>query len=47
MTSATRTACLWVPDWPVVAALVVAGLGPEVPAAVTGGPGGQIGRAHV
>lgn len=38
----TRTACLWVPDWPVVAALVVAGLGPETPAAVTGGPGGRI-----
>jgi protein ImuB len=31
-----------VPDWPVVAALVVAGLGPETPAAVTGGPGGRI-----
>ncbi|MCF4121431.1 DNA polymerase Y family protein [Antribacter sp. KLBMP9083] len=36
-TAATRTAVLWVPDWPVVAALAVAGLGVHVPAAVLGG----------
>jgi protein ImuB len=33
----TRTAALWVPDWPVVAALAVAGLDAHVPAAVVGG----------
>jgi len=33
----TRTAALWVPDWPVVAALVGAGLDVHVPAAVVGG----------
>ncbi|WP_125776532.1 Y-family DNA polymerase [Antribacter gilvus] len=33
----TRTAVLWVPDWPVVAGLAVAGLGSHVPAAVLGG----------
>ncbi|WP_188522898.1 Y-family DNA polymerase [Isoptericola cucumis] len=31
-----RTAVLWVPDWPVVAALAVAGLDAHVPAAVLG-----------
>lgn len=36
-TAATRTAVLWVPDWPVVAALAMAGLGVHVPAAVLGG----------
>lgn len=41
--AATRTAVLWVPDWPVVAALAVAGLDGHVPAAVLGArsAGGQ------
>ncbi|MCK0115857.1 DNA polymerase Y family protein [Isoptericola sp. S6320L] len=34
----TRTAVLWVPDWPVVAALAAAGLDAHVPAAVLGAP---------
>lgn len=34
---ATRTAVLWAPDWPVVAALAAADLGVHVPAAVLGG----------
>lgn len=37
-TRSTRTAVLWVPDWPVVAALAAAGLDAHVPAAVLGAP---------
>ncbi|GAA1969053.1 DNA polymerase Y family protein [Isoptericola halotolerans] len=37
-TRSTRTAVLWVPDWPVVAALAEAGLDAHVPAAVLGAP---------
>ncbi|GAA4726031.1 DNA polymerase Y family protein [Isoptericola chiayiensis] len=36
----TRTAVLWVPDWPVVAALTAADLDAHVPAAVLGAPSG-------
>ncbi|GAA1734282.1 DNA polymerase Y family protein [Isoptericola hypogeus] len=42
-----RTAVLWVPDWPVVAALAVAGLDAHVPAAVLGArSGGGTGAGH-
>lgn len=37
--STTRRAVLWVPDWPVVAALAQAGLTPDTPAAVLHGRG--------
>lgn len=37
--STVRRAVLWVPDWPVAAALTAAGLSPEVPAAVLHGRG--------
>jgi protein ImuB len=43
--TATRTAVLWVPDWPVVAALAEAGLDAHVPAAVLGAPSGGGTRA--
>ncbi|NNU26342.1 Y-family DNA polymerase [Isoptericola sediminis] len=46
----TRTAALWVPDWPVVAALAAAGLDAHVPAAVLGaraGGGTTAGRSVV
>ncbi|SKC82710.1 DNA polymerase Y family protein [Krasilnikoviella flava] len=43
----TRTAVLWVPDWPVVAALTAAGLDAHVPAAVLGArSGGGAGAGH-
>jgi len=43
----TRTAVLWVPDWPVVAALAGAGLDAHVPAAVLGArSGGGAGAGH-
>ncbi|MFE5292314.1 DNA polymerase Y family protein [Isoptericola sp. NPDC056618] len=43
----SRTAVLWVPDWPVVAALVGAGLDAHVPAAVLGArSGGGAGAGH-
>ncbi|WP_402466056.1 Y-family DNA polymerase [Isoptericola aurantiacus] len=45
MSAATRTAVLWVPDWPVVAGLVAAGLDAHVPAAVLGAPSGGGTRA--
>jgi protein ImuB len=48
--STTRTAVLWVPDWPVVAALTTAGLDAHVPAAVLGarsGGGTRAGRSVV
>ncbi|MBE1875865.1 DNA polymerase Y family protein, partial [Myceligenerans sp. TRM 65318] len=35
--TATRTAVVWVPDWPVVAAMAAAGVGAHLPAAVLGG----------
>jgi protein ImuB len=42
-----RTAVLWVPDWPVVAALTDAGLDAHVPAAVLGArSGGGSGAGH-
>jgi len=42
-----RTAVLWVPDWPVVAALAGAGLDAHVPAAVLGArSGGGSGTGH-
>jgi len=37
--STVRRAVLWVPDWPVAAAMTAAGLGSEVPAAVLHGRG--------
>ncbi|ROS74349.1 DNA polymerase Y family protein [Cellulomonas sp. PhB143] len=42
MSDATRTAVLWVPDWPVVAAMTVAGVPAHTPAAVLGGTGGRV-----
>jgi len=43
----SRTAVLWVPDWPVVAALTGAGLDAHVPAAVLGArSGGGSGAGH-
>lgn len=43
----SRTAVLWVPDWPVVAALAGAGLDAHVPAAVLGArSGGGSGAGH-
>ncbi|MGF0116640.1 DNA polymerase Y family protein [Promicromonospora sp. Marseille-Q5078] len=42
-----RTSALWVPDWPVVAALTAAGLDAHVPAAVLGArSGGGTGAGH-
>ncbi|PJI85514.1 Y-family DNA polymerase [Luteimicrobium subarcticum] len=45
-----RTGVVWVPDWPVLAALTVAGLGVDVPAAVHDGHGvlaaSAVARAH-
>ncbi|MFD6177275.1 MULTISPECIES: Y-family DNA polymerase [unclassified Isoptericola] len=46
-TGGVRTAVLWVPDWPVVAALTGAGLDAHVPAAVLGArSGGGSGAGH-
>lgn len=39
LVSTVRRAVLWVPDWPVAAAMTAAGLGSEVPAAVLHGRG--------
>ncbi|BDZ43705.1 hypothetical protein GCM10025865_30040 [Paraoerskovia sediminicola] len=38
--AATRTAVLWVPDWPVLAGMTVGGIPASVPAAILGGAGG-------